>query len=443
MDLRVTFLLVISCLSTLVISEPKHWAVLVAGSNGYFNYRHQADICHAYQILRKNGIPDERIIVMMYDDIAHNSNNPTPGVIVNRPHGPDVYSNVPKDYVGRNVTPEVFINVLLGNETYLKERGSGKFLGSGPEDHVFVNFADHGAPGLVAFPNGELYSRQLIKTIELMRSLKKFHKMVFYVEACESGSMFEGLLANDINVFATTAANAEESSYACYWDDERQTYLGDVYSVRWMEDADREEVYHETLTDQYHIVKAETNMSHVRQFGDSEMGAHYYVGEFIGMERLDGAESERKKKPRERLSSIVDAVPSPDVPLHILERRYAAASKAEEKSDLLEQLRRLKKNRFLLDSLVEDIVRRVGVASNRVIMGDGVATEKRPIRNYPCFERVVSHFSRACASFSQNDYALRKVRVFVNLCERGATTESIFAAITATCAGEEPLLGIY
>merc|ERR1711942_217561 len=69
-----------------------HWALIIAGSNGWFNYRHQADICHAYQLLRKNGIPDERIIVMMYDDIAHNSNNPTPGVIVNRPHGPDVYS---------------------------------------------------------------------------------------------------------------------------------------------------------------------------------------------------------------------------------------------------------------------------------------------------------------------------------------------------------------
>lgn len=48
-----------------------NWAVLVAGSNEWVNYRHQADICHAYQILHKNGIPDSNIIVMMYDDIAH------------------------------------------------------------------------------------------------------------------------------------------------------------------------------------------------------------------------------------------------------------------------------------------------------------------------------------------------------------------------------------
>ena len=47
-----------------------NWAVLVAGSSGWANYRHQADVCHAYQILHKNGIPDSNIIVMMYDDLA-------------------------------------------------------------------------------------------------------------------------------------------------------------------------------------------------------------------------------------------------------------------------------------------------------------------------------------------------------------------------------------
>ena len=40
-------------------------------------------------------------------------------------------------------------------------------------------------------------------------------------------------------VFATTAANPHESSYACYFDAKRQTYLGDVYSVKWMEDSDK------------------------------------------------------------------------------------------------------------------------------------------------------------------------------------------------------------
>ena len=92
--------------------------------------------------------------------------------------------------------------------------------------------------------------------------------MVIYIEACESGSMFEGLLSKDINVYGTTASNAKESSYACYFDAKRQTYLGDVYSVVWMEDSDAKDISTESLSQQYEIDKAKTNTSHVMQYGD-------------------------------------------------------------------------------------------------------------------------------------------------------------------------------
>lgn len=38
----------LSALSSVQAAATDHWAVLVAGSQGYDNYRHQADICHAY-----------------------------------------------------------------------------------------------------------------------------------------------------------------------------------------------------------------------------------------------------------------------------------------------------------------------------------------------------------------------------------------------------------
>jgi legumain len=44
----------------LALAGPEdHWAVIVAGSNGFWNYRHQADAFHAYQALRKNNIPED------------------------------------------------------------------------------------------------------------------------------------------------------------------------------------------------------------------------------------------------------------------------------------------------------------------------------------------------------------------------------------------------
>lgn len=56
----------------------------------------QADVCHAYQLLKKGGLKDENIIVFMYDDIAYDEENPRPGVIINSPNGGDVYEGVPK-----------------------------------------------------------------------------------------------------------------------------------------------------------------------------------------------------------------------------------------------------------------------------------------------------------------------------------------------------------
>jgi len=44
-----------------------------------------------------------------------------------------------------------------------------------------------------------MYAKQLIEAIEAMHSKQKYHQMVFYVEACESGSLFDGLLSPNIN----------------------------------------------------------------------------------------------------------------------------------------------------------------------------------------------------------------------------------------------------
>lgn len=56
----------------------------------------KADVCHAYQLLKKGGLKDENIVVFMYDDIATSPLNPRPGIIINHPQGEDVYAGVPK-----------------------------------------------------------------------------------------------------------------------------------------------------------------------------------------------------------------------------------------------------------------------------------------------------------------------------------------------------------
>ncbi|KAG9330020.1 hypothetical protein JZ751_027618 [Albula glossodonta] len=150
----------------------KQWILLAAGSRGWDNYRHQADVCHAYQMAKRNGIPDEQIIVMMYDDIAHNPQNPFKGNIINVPDGPNVYSGIQKDYTGDNVSAENFLAVLKGQ----KSSATQKVIESGSDNEIFVYLSDHGSNQMFGFPNSTLYASDLIDAVEEMSRKKQFSK---------------------------------------------------------------------------------------------------------------------------------------------------------------------------------------------------------------------------------------------------------------------------
>jgi len=264
-----------------------HWAVLVAGSNGFWNYRHQSDVFHSYQILLENGMPKENIIVLAYDDIANNKENPFPGKVFNQPDpsgpGRNVYKGVSIDYTGDDVNPENFLAILEGDEAKVSGKGSGRVLKSTQSDNVFVYFSDHGATGLIAFPNSELYADKLIATFKKMKANNSYNKLVFYLEACESGSMFDKILPTDMNIYTTTAANPDQSSWAsyCYPDDiinniHVGSCLGDEYSVNWMEDSEGESSQSESLDTQFKNTKSKTKNSEVHQYGSLD-----YVSESI------------------------------------------------------------------------------------------------------------------------------------------------------------------
>merc|ERR1711977_390122 len=156
----------------------KHWAVIVAGSSGYGNYRHQADACHAYQIMIAKGIPESNIILMAVDDVAHAGENPFPGQMFNKPTaagvpGKDVYKGCKIDYKGGDVTPENFVKVLTGE-------GSGKVLKSTSADNIFVNFIDHGGVGIIGFPRTTMHKADLTGALQTMKDKHMFNRLVFY-----------------------------------------------------------------------------------------------------------------------------------------------------------------------------------------------------------------------------------------------------------------------
>lgn len=409
-----------------------HWVLLVAGSSGYYNYRHQADICHAYQIMHKNGIPDANIVVMMYDDIANSRSNPTPGIIINRPDGEDVYKGVPHDYIGKDVTAQNFLKILQGQD--MTGIGSGKTIKSTKDDHVFVYFADHGAPNLIAFPHDELHAKDLQEAILAMNASRSYNKMVFYVEACESGSMFNRhKLPNDINIYATTAANGQESSYACYWDKKRRTYLGDVYSIKWLQDSDKADMSKETLFEQFTVVKKETTSSHVQEFGDFNLGKTGVLGQYQSELPLPNHSNTTKSLGTDvgaKDPCLEDAVPSDDVILSTLHRSVRDSHDVYERASLIYQLEVERDNRAKIVDTVTKIAGHVYASKTKV---NRMLTAYPDVEEPTCYKKVVTHFRSKCFDFNKYEYALRQIYVLANLCDDGLQTDLILGAIDAAC----------
>jgi len=95
---------------------------------------------------------------------------------------------------GKDVNKANFLAALTGDSA---TTGGKKVLNSTAGDKVFVNFADHGGVGLICMPDGHnLYAKDLMSTLQTMHDKKMYSKLVFYLEACESGSMFKTLPNN-------------------------------------------------------------------------------------------------------------------------------------------------------------------------------------------------------------------------------------------------------
>ncbi|KAI1701628.1 peptidase c13 family domain-containing protein [Ditylenchus destructor] len=419
--------------------SPKIWALLVAGSNGWYNYRHQADIAHGYHVLRNHGIPEENIVTMMYDDIANNQQNPYPGKLFNSPKGKDVYAGVKIDYKGDSVNPKNFLAVLSGDQSGV-EGGNGRVLQSTSRDKIFVYFSDHGATGLIAFPDEVLTVKQLSHTLRQMHANQKYAEMTFYLEACESGSMFKNLLPEDLEIYAITAANDHESSWGCYCDTAlKLPCLGDLFSVNWMEDSDKENLNEETLETQYGIVKRLTNQSHVCHFGNTQIWKEH-VAEFQGNQQsrlLGGFESVMgdESESNEEMESDVHSHkmwPSRDIPiLHLIAQRDGEANEYV-KAHLSHQIHVMQKKRRYLESQIVEIVKKLIHDENN---------QKRALTIYPkklhkhleCHNDVVQAFHRSCFNFGTNSYALKYVYVLANLCEVGIETDRIVTTLMDHC----------
>ncbi|KAF7810139.1 vacuolar-processing enzyme [Senna tora] len=426
-----------------VAEEGTRWAVLVAGSSGFGNYRHQADVCHAYQLLRKGGVKEENIVVFMYDDIAMSPFNPRPGIIINHPQGPDVYAGVPKDYTGENVTTQNLYAVILGDKTRLKG-GSGKVINSKPNDRIFIYYSDHGGPGVLGMPNTpNLYAMDFIEVLQKKHASGGYKEMVIYVEACESGSLFEGIMPKDINVYVTTASNAQELSFGTYCPgmdpsppSDFPTCLGDLFSVAWMEDSESHNLKRETLQQQYQAVKTRTSNSnnyelgsHVMEYGDTNLkDERLYLYQGFDPETVNFP----SHNPNLQAPVMQQVMNQRDAELLFMWHMYNRSEhESNKKTEMLKQIKETVKHRMHLDYSMELIGTFLYGRQGPRVLERARQPGMPLVDDWTCLKSMVRVFETQCGSLTQ--YGMKHMRAFANLCNDRISEAAMEEACRAAC----------
>ncbi|CAL8077932.1 unnamed protein product [Calicophoron daubneyi] len=400
-------------------TSAEKWAVLVAGSSTWDNYRHQSDIYHAYQVLLQHGFNMDHVITMAVNDIAFNDRNTHLGEVYNDYNYVDVYGGVKIDYSGQEVTPQNFLKVLSGDSSTGK-----RVVHSTMEDEVFVFYSDHGASNLIAFPEEYLYSKDLIATLKRMHDNRQYKRMLLLIEACYSGSMFEGILPADINVLALTAANSKESSYGTFCEpkDDLDTCLADEFAYGWMIAATVNDVRTFTVDDLYNTVKDQI-LSHAMMYGDKKM-ASLPFGQFIS-----GGDVPNLTHTVRESCKITDSMKSTEAHIVSVRKRLSFA-KSEEENRLAEiELERMLHRKAFLQKTFDYLEERAA----QYEMNNVLVTRTRE-KAVDCFIEIHESFANHCFTIQKTPEVIEHLVKFDDMCTRGVDPKVIVRAIETVCA---------
>ncbi|XP_074115933.1 putative GPI-anchor transamidase [Cotesia typhae] len=206
-----------------------NWAVLVCTSRFWFNYRHEANALSVYHSIKRLGIPDSQIILMLADDMACNPRNPRPATVFNnvKQHINVYADDVEVDYRGYEVTVENFVRLLTGRLPPGAPRS--KQLLTDERSNIFIYLTGHGGNGFLKFQDSEeITSQDLADALEQMWQKRRYHEILFIVDTCQASSMYEKIYSP--NILAIASSKVGEDSLSHHVDPDIGVYIIDRYT---------------------------------------------------------------------------------------------------------------------------------------------------------------------------------------------------------------------
>ncbi|KAM4021640.1 LOW QUALITY PROTEIN: GPI-anchor transamidase [Anomaloglossus baeobatrachus] len=191
-----------------------NWAVLVCTSRFWFNYRHVANTLSVYRSVKRLGIPDSHIILMLADDMACNPRNPKPATVFSHKNMElNVYGdNVEVDYRGYEVTVENFLRVLTGRLPPSTPRL--KRLLSDDRSNILIYMTGHGGNGFLKFQDSEeITNVELADAFEQMWQKRRYNELLFIIDTCQGASMYERFYSPNIIALASSQVGEDSLSH--------------------------------------------------------------------------------------------------------------------------------------------------------------------------------------------------------------------------------------
>uniref|UniRef100_A0A1A8HA78 GPI-anchor transamidase n=1 Tax=Nothobranchius korthausae TaxID=1143690 RepID=A0A1A8HA78_9TELE len=191
-----------------------NWAVLVCTSRFWFNYRHVANTLSVYRSVKRLGIPDSHIVLMLADDMACNHRNPKPATVFShRNMELNVYGDdVEVDYRGYEVTVENFLRVLTGRLPPSTPRS--KRLLSDDRSNILIYLTGHGGNGFLKFQDSEEISNvELADAFEQMWQKRRYNELLFIIDTCQGASMYERFYSPNIMALASSQVGEDSLSH--------------------------------------------------------------------------------------------------------------------------------------------------------------------------------------------------------------------------------------
>uniref|UniRef100_A0A8C6MS62 GPI-anchor transamidase n=1 Tax=Mus spicilegus TaxID=10103 RepID=A0A8C6MS62_MUSSI len=238
-----------------------NWAVLVCTSRFWFNYRHVANTLSVYRSVKRLGIPDSHIVLMLADDMACNARNPKPATVFSHKNMElNVYGDdVEVDYRSYEVTVENFLRVLTGRvppstprskrllsddrsniliymtesapatpalafvplgSSYSARNRTADLPFSAAHSQILLlkdllsNSLSHGGNGFLKFQDSEeITNIELADAFEQMWQKRRYNELLFIIDTCQGASMYERFYSPNIMALASSQVGEDSLSH--------------------------------------------------------------------------------------------------------------------------------------------------------------------------------------------------------------------------------------